>query len=234
MMLRQENSPGPLLSGFNTKTRLDDVARFLFLLNYLAMKALLGRKVGMSQTFSADGAVIPVTLISANPNQITLRRSEGKDPSPAVQLGLPGKETKNGQRFAAKKEFALEVADDVTQVDVTQFTPGDVVEVSGISKGKGFQGVVKRHNFKGGPASHGHRHVLRQAGSIGSGFPQHVFKGKRMAGRMGADRVTVKNLEVVSVDQEQNLLVIKGAVPGKRGSIVEIRSIVASEASEEK
>ncbi|MAF80769.1 50S ribosomal protein L3 [bacterium] len=188
------------------------------------MKAILGRKVGMSQTFSADGAVVPVTLILANPNTITVRRTDAKDPHNAVQLALLAKEKKKGQRFAARKEFAIEVADDATQVDVSQFTPGDIVEVSGISKGKGYQGVVKRHHFKGGPASHGHRHALRQSGSIGSGFPQHVFKGKRMAGRMGADRVTVKNLEVVSVDQEANLIAIKGAVPGKRGSIVEIRS----------
>tara|TARA_Y100000310_G_scaffold333009_1_gene409692 strand:+ start:738 stop:1337 length:600 start_codon:yes stop_codon:yes gene_type:complete len=188
------------------------------------VKAILGRKVGMSQTFSADGAVVPVTLILANPNTITVRRTDAKDPHNAVQLALLAKEKKKGQRFAARKEFAIEVADDATQVDVSQFTPGDIVEVSGISKGKGYQGVVKRHHFKGGPASHGHRHALRQSGSIGSGFPQHVFKGKRMAGRMGADRVTVKNLEVVSVDQEANLIAIKGAVPGKRGSIVEIRS----------
>ena len=198
------------------------------------MKAILGRKVGMSQTFSAEGVVVPVTLILANPNTITVRRTDDKDPHNAVQLALPGKEKKKGQRFAARHEFAIEVADDATQVDVSQFNPGDIVEVSGISKGKGYQGVVKRHHFKGGPASHGHRHALRQAGSIGSGFPQHVFKGKRMAGRMGADRVTVKNLEIVSVDQEQNLLAIKGAVPGKRGSIVEIRSSKEAAETEDK
>jgi len=194
------------------------------------VKAILGKKIGMTQTFTAEGAVVPVTLISAEPNHILVRREEGKDHRNAVQLGLPGKDSKkDGQRFTARKEFALEVADDAKTVDVSQFEPGEVVEVAGTSKGKGYAGVVKRHNFAGGPASHGHRHVLRQAGSIGSGFPQHVFKGKRMAGRMGADRVTVKNLEVVSVDQEQNLIALKGAVPGKRGSVVEIRSLKAND-----
>ena len=179
----------------------------------------------MSQTFTADGIVVPVTLIEAQPNTITARRSADKDPHNAVQLGLPKAKAKKGQLFAARKEFMMEIEDAVTQVGVDQFTPGDIVQVSGISKGKGFAGVVKRHHFKGGPASHGHRHVLRRPGSIGSRFPQHVFKGKRMAGRMGADRVTVKNLEVVSVDTERHLMAIKGAVPGARGSVVEIRTM---------
>lgn len=189
------------------------------------MKAILGRKIGMSQTFTSEGIVVPVTLIEATPNSITVRRSEDKDPHNAVQLGLLKAKPKKGQLFAARKEFLMEVEDAATEVTVAQFSPGDVVEVSGISKGKGFAGVVKRHHFKGGPASHGHRHVLRRPGSIGSRFPQHVFKGKRMAGRMGSDRVTVKNLEVVSVDVELHVLAIKGAVPGRRGSIVEIRSL---------
>jgi len=204
-------------------------------MKYITVKAILGRKVGMSQTFSADGVVIPVTLILAEPNLITIRRTDDKDPRNAIQLGLPGKEKKKteGVRFAARKEFDVDVADDATTVSVDQFSEGDIVEVSGVSKGKGYQGVVKRHHFKGGPASHGHRHALRQSGSIGSGFPQHVFKGKRMAGRMGADRVTVKNLEIVSVDLEQNLLAIKGAVPGKRGAIVEVKSMPVLEAKKE-
>ena len=199
------------------------------------MKALLGRKLGMSQTFSPEGNVIAVTLIQAEPNIITARRSETKDKYAAVQLALPKKTLKSDEKlpttpstqkkvYAVRREFPIEVTDDQTTVDVSAFAVGDVVEVSGISKGKGFQGVVKRHGFKGGPASHGHRHVLRSPGSIGGRFPQHVFKGTRMAGRMGADRVTVKNLEVVVIDEKNNLIAIKGAVPGPRGSLVEIKT----------
>lgn len=186
------------------------------------MKAILGRKVGMSQLFAPTGEVVPVTIVVAEPNEVTIRRNKERDGYEAIQLGLPKKAGVSG-KYAACREFSLEVADDVKSVSVTQFTPGDAVEVSGISKGKGFQGVVKRHGFKGHPASHGHSDVTRRPGSIGSRFPQHVMKGLRMAGRMGGERVTVKNLVVAAVDGEKNLLAIRGAVPGKRGSIVEVR-----------
>lgn len=190
------------------------------------MKALLGRKVGMSQMFSPTGEVIPVTLICAEPNDVTLRRTEAKNGYTAVQIALPkDKVKKDGKKYAVKREVKTEFSEETTTVSVEQFVPGDVIEVVGTSKGKGFQGVVKRHGFKGGPASHGHKLNARRPGSIGSRFPQHVTKGKRMAGRMGGDRVTVKNLSVVAVDAEKNLLAIKGALPGKRGSLVEIRTI---------
>lgn len=199
------------------------------------MKALLGRKVGMSQVFSPNGDVVPVTLISAIPNFVTIRRTEEKDGYVAFQLALPKKEgaqigknrtpKTDTDLFAARKEFKGEMAADVAVVGVDQFTVGDAIEVTGVSKGKGNAGVVKLHHFKGGPASHGHRHVLRRPGSIGSRFAQHVKKGKRMAGRMGSDQVTVKNLEIVQVDLEHNLVAVKGAVPGRRGAVVEIRSI---------
>ena len=185
--------------------------------------------------FSPDGEAIPVTLISAEPNDITLRRNDAKDGYTAVQLALP-KKGKHAEKkstlkspsdlkrwYAARKEFRGDVAEDVIALGVDQFEPGDSIEVVGVSKGKGYAGVVKRHNFKGGPASHGHKHVLRQAGSIGGGYPQHVFKGMRMAGRMGQDKVTVKNLVVVAVDAEKHVIAVKGAVPGTRGSIVSIR-----------
>ena len=165
------------------------------------MKALLGRKVGMSQVFSPNGDVIPVTLISALPNFITIRRTVEKDGYAAVQLALPRKEgVQIGEKrtpkidtetFAARKEFHGEMSEEVSVVGVDQFAIGDAIEVTGVSKGKGYAGVVKRHHFKGGPKSHGHRHVLRRPGSIGSRFPQHVMKGMRMAGRMGSDQVTV-------------------------------------------
>lgn len=199
------------------------------------MKALLGRKVGMSQVFSPNGDVIPVTLISAIPNFITIRRTVEKDGYAAVQLALPKKAgAQIGEKrtpksdmelFAARREFSGELPQETTTVSVEQFTAGDAIEVRGVSKGKGNAGVVKRHHFKGGPASHGHRHVLRRPGSIGSRFPQHVMKGVRMAGRMGSDQVTVKNLEIIQVDVENNLVAVKGAVPGRRGSVVEIRSV---------
>jgi large subunit ribosomal protein L3 len=210
-------------------------------LGITAMKALLGRKIGMSQVFSKDGEVVPVTLIVAEPNIVTLRRTDEKDGYTAVQLALPRKTEKQDEKkstsqkitprvarkmYAYRSEFPGTLAEDTTVVGVDQFDVGDVVQIVGTSKGKGFAGVVKRHHFKGGPASHGHRHVLRRPGSIGARFPQHVFKGVRMAGRMGYDRVTVKNLSIVSVDKERNLLAIKGAVPGTRGSVVEI---IASE-----
>ncbi len=189
------------------------------------MKALLGRKIGMSQMFSSAGEAVPVTLILAEPNVVVLHRDKERDRQVATQLALPRQNQKPGAKnsnYAARREFAVETAGDVRTLTVAQFEPGDVIEISGISKGKGFTGVVKRHGFSGGPASHGHRHVLRSPGSIGSRFPQHVMKGKRMAGRAGSDRVTVKNLTVMWVDAEKNLLAVKGAVPGTRGSVIEV------------
>jgi large subunit ribosomal protein L3 len=207
----------------------------------MAQKALLGRKIGMSQVFSSTGEVVPVTLISAMPNAVILRRFIKKNGYDAVQLALPKKKLEKDEEqrifssqgvkpsllrrtFAAFREFSLSVAEGTRFLTVEQFAPGDVVDVAGISKGKGFQGVVKRHKFSGGPASHGHRHVLRRPGSIGSRFPQHTRKGKRMAGRMGGERVTTKNLSIVAVDPAQNLLAIKGAVPGRRGAVLEVKS----------
>ena len=182
---------------------------------------------------------MPVTLIFADQNIVTLRRTQEKAGYEAVQLALPtGKEVPTEQKrtprvlhrlYGARREFRTTVAEDVKSVGVEQFVPGDIVEVSGTSKGKGFQGVVKRHGFKGGPASHGHTDWERRMGSTGSRFPQHTRPGKRMPGRMGGMRVTVKNLTVVSVDPERKLLAIKGAVPGPRGSVLEVRSIEAKE-----
>lgn len=199
----------------------------------------------MSQVFSPTGEVAAVTLVAATPNVLVLRRGKNSAGEEIVQLGLPRRAAQSQvqkmleagevivpkmpsqqkKMFEVRREFCLEVDEDVRSVTVEQFAAGDMVEVTGISKGKGFQGVVKRHGFKGGPASHGHRHVLRAPGSIGGRYPQHVFKGMRMAGRMGGEQVTVKNLSVVMVDRDQNLIAIKGAVPGRRGSVVEIRLV---------
>jgi len=201
------------------------------------MKVLLGQKLGMSQVFTPEGEVVPVTLVWARPNIVTLRRIKEKDGYVAVQLALPKKESKEEndekkrtpaseeKRYLARKEFKTETPAEVNTLTVEQFVPGDVVQVTGTSKGKGFQGVIKRHKMKGGPASHGHTDWERKAGSIGSRFGQHTMKGKRMAGRMGAEQVTVKNLRVVQVDLERHLLALKGAIPGVRGSVIAIQSV---------
>lgn len=198
------------------------------------MKAILGKKIGMSQIFTPAGAVIPVTLVLAEPNAVMLRRTVARDGHDAVQVGMVKRpeEAKTAKRpnelkraWEARAEFGLELEEGATEVTLEQFAVGDRIEVIGIAKGKGFQGVVKRHHFKGGPKSHGHRHVLRRPGSIGARFPQHTMKGLRMAGRMGSNRVTVKNLEIVAIDNDKSIVAIKGALPGKRGSVLVIKSI---------
>lgn len=207
------------------------------------MAFILGEKIGMSQIFDKDGNTIPVTVIEVGPCLVTQIKTKGKDGYRAVQIGFGSKKkiTKPLQGHIKKitnqsglknfrwlKEFKIENGADIKggdAVNVAAFSEGDLVEVSGISKGKGFQGVVKRHHFRGFPASHGTKHGLRTSGSIGGGFPERVIKGLRMAGRMGGGRITVKNLEIVKVDAENNLLAIKGAVPGAKGTLLEIRNV---------
>jgi large subunit ribosomal protein L3 len=198
------------------------------------MKVLLGKKLEMTQVFREDGKVVPVTLIQAGPCTVASVR---KNPAGkmAVQLGFDTKKSVNkAQReewkglgtFAMVREFPLADGESYErghQIDLSIFEIGDNVDVIGTSKGKGFQGVVKRHGFKGGPASHGHKDQLRMPGSIGATGPQRVFKGKRMGGRMGGDQVTVKNLQVVQIDNARNIIAVKGAIPGSRGSFVTIR-----------
>lgn len=186
---------------------------------YMA-KFILGKKIGMTTIYDEKGA-INATLLECGA-KVSLVKEKIKDGYDAVQMVIA--KTKNKSK---KKEFRVEGSElkkDDT-VDVSIFEIGEKVIVSGISKAKGFQGVVKRHGFKGGCATHGHKHDLRAPGSIGSGFPEHVVKGKRMAGRMGGDRVTTKNLKVAFIDKEKNILGIKGAVPGIPGGIVEVRTV---------
>jgi len=197
------------------------------------MKFILGKKQGMSQIFDEQGNVVPVTIIEAGPCFVTQIKTEDKDKHQAIQVGyerLKDKKVKKPQKdkpYRHLREFLisnskfLKVGD---KIDVSIFQEGDIVKVSGISKGKGFQGVVKRHGFSGGPASHGHRHVLRTPGSIGSAFPQRVVKGKKMPGQTGAKRVTVSGLKIIKVDPKNNLLAIKGAIPGPPNGLVEIKS----------
>lgn len=173
-------------------------------------------------TIYTEAGALNVTLVECGGNEVSLIRTPEKDGYSAVQLNI----SKTGKK-AAKKEFKTNDAklEKDAKVDVSIFSEGDKVSVSGITKAKGFQGVVKRHGFKGSPKSHGHKHDLRAPGSIGAGFPEHVIKGKRMAGRMGGVRSTAKNIKVVYIDKEKNILGLKGAVPGIPGNIVEIRSI---------
>jgi large subunit ribosomal protein L3 len=200
------------------------------------MKFILGKKIGMSQIFDKDGNVIPVTAIEAGPCFITQVKTQENEGYRSVQVGfenLKEKKVKKSQKakpFRWIREFKLETEDNAEfksgdKLDVSVFSEGDKIIVSGISKGKGFQGVVKRHHFKGGPASHGHRHVLRRPGSIGMSFPERVNKGKRMPGHAGMQKVTIKNLKVAAVDIDNNVLAIRGAVPGPKGRLLEIKSI---------
>lgn len=202
---------------------------------------ILGKKIGMTQVFRADGQVIPVTLLKAGPCVVVQRKSPAKDGYDAVQLGLlefvkprrinrplAGHLKKAGvEGVKFLRELRLRPGDDDLKtgdrVLVDQFKPSDKVDVIGVSKGRGFAGLVKRHHFRGGDATHGSM-FHRAPGSIGaSSFPSRVFPGMRMAGHMGVERVTVRNLEVVDVDVEENVLVVKGAVPGPNGGYVVVR-----------
>jgi len=202
---------------------------------------ILGKKIGMTQIFRPDGRVVPVTLVKAGPCVVTQRKTPAIDGYDAIQLGLmeyvkPARinkpETGHLKKAGAdgvkySREFRLsrgngdfKAGDKITAED---FKPNEIIDVIGISKGKGFQGVVKRHNFKGGPGGHGSM-FHRAPGSIGaSSFPSRVFPGMRMGGHMGTDQVTVRNLEIVEVDTEENVIMVKGALPGANGSYVMIR-----------
>lgn len=200
------------------------------------MKFILGTKVEMTQEFDAKGNVVPVTLVEAGPCVVTQVRTLEHDGYRAVQVGFGTKRrlTKSltghlGElgKFRYLREFRIPEGmafERGAKIDASVFAPGDKVQVVGFSKGRGFQGVVKRHHFSGSPASHGHKDQLRMPGSIGSKRQGPVAKGKRMAGRMGGERVTVKNLEVASVDPHKHLLALKGAVPGARGALLLIQS----------
>jgi large subunit ribosomal protein L3 len=198
------------------------------------MKALLGRKLGMTQLFDENGNVARVTIVEAGPCVVTQLKTTDVDGYEAVQIGFEqakhpakpqvghathNKVTPKHFREIRATEAEVKVGD---TLNVDQFEIGDAIEVTGTSKGKGFAGTVKRHNFNTGPKSHG-SHNYRAPGSIGSGYPQHVLKGQKMAGQMGGDVVTTKGLKIVLVDNENNLLAISGAVPGPKKSLVMIR-----------
>ncbi|MDF2461110.1 MAG: rplC [Candidatus Saccharibacteria bacterium] len=216
------------------------------------MKALLGTKLGMTQLFDADGNVARVTLIQAGPCVVTQVKTTERDGYNAVQIGFgdakhqpkpqaghlkasgsnarvtrevrindvqPNHPEAKTHEAAAAEALALEVG---AQIDVTAFEAGDEIQVTGTSKGKGFAGTIKRHNFSRGPKTHGSRNY-RAPGSIGAGYPEHVFKGMRMAGHMGHEQVTVAGLKVVVVDEKLGVLAVSGAVPGPKKGLVMVR-----------
>lgn len=206
------------------------------------MKGILGKKVGMTQIFDEQGEVVPVTVIEAGPCFVAQIKTVERDGYTAIQLGFEEAKSKhltkpqlqhlqksNLPALRHLREIQLAPADlagleEGQKLTVDLFEPGEYVDISGVSKGRGFAGVVKRHGFAGGPKTHGQSDRHRAPGSIGAcTTPGRVFKGKRMPGRMGGKRVTVQNLEVVMVDPERNLLAIKGAVPGAKNGLVEIR-----------
>ncbi len=202
---------------------------------------LIGRKLGMTRLFAEDGSVVPVSVIAAAPNMVTQVRTVERDGYAAVQLGagsarrvtkpvagqLPPLD-KDAPRPSVMREFRVDSTEGYEAgqaLDVTLFAAGDLVDVTGTSKGRGFAGTVKRHHFHRGPVTHGSTNT-RQPGSIGAGTtPGRVFKGTRMSGHMGHERVTVQKLEVVRVDAERQLLLVRGAVPGARNGLVVIRKV---------
>jgi large subunit ribosomal protein L3 len=205
------------------------------------MKGILGKKVGMTQIFDEAGTVIPVTVIEAGPCYITQVKTEETDSYNAIQIGFERVEERKLNKpqlghlrglppLRYLREIRTDNVDEYEvgqQLDVSIFSVGQRVDVTGTSKGRGFAGVVKRHGFRGGPKTHGQSDRHRAPGSIGStSTPGRVFKGMRMAGRMGGERVTVQNMEVVQVDPERNLLLVKGSIPGANGGLVLIREAV--------
>ncbi|PIT87968.1 MAG: 50S ribosomal protein L3 [Candidatus Magasanikbacteria bacterium CG10_big_fil_rev_8_21_14_0_10_40_10] len=196
------------------------------------MKFILGKKLGMTQVFQPDGNVVPVTRVKCGPCVITQIKAKniqiGFEPVKEKNLAKPQiGHLKDLDKVRVLCEFKVDEAQtkDLSRgncISIESFVTGDKVSVTGTSKGKGFQGVVKRHGFHGSPASHGHKDQLRMPGSIGAGGPQHVFKGTRMGGHMGSGQVTVKNLEIIVVKPEENELYIKGAVPGARNGVLKI------------
>lgn len=207
------------------------------------MKGILGKKLGMTQIFTEEGLVIPVTVVEAGPIVVTQIKTVEKDGYNAVQIGFEDAKEKSlnkpqkGHLAAANvlkkhlKEFRVDAVEGYTvgqEIKADLFAAGEKIDVSGTSKGKGFQGPIKRHGQSRGPESHGSRYH-RRPGSMGAcSFPGRVFKNKKLAGHMGSVKVTVQNLEVVKVDADKNLILVKGAIPGPKGSVVTIKEAVKS------
>jgi large subunit ribosomal protein L3 len=203
---------------------------------------LIGRKVGMTQVFQEDGTMVAVSVLAIEPNTVTRVRTLDRDGYAAVQLGTDGQRKvtkpiagqlkdlpKGSAQPATLREFRVDSVDDYELGQVLAvgdvFAPGDLVDLTGVSKGKGFAGQIKRHNFRRGPKTHGSDHH-REPGSIGPGTtPGRVYKGLRMAGHMGDERATIRNVRVVRTDPDRNLLLVKGSLPGARGSLILVRKV---------
>ena len=182
------------------------------------MKVIIGKKVNMAQVFDGEGRAHSSTIVETGPLTVSQLKTKEKDGYSAVQFTFGPKKVKKEFRNDDEKVYTV-----AEKIEPSIFKVGDLVTVSAVSKGKGFQGVVKRHGFHGGPRSHGQKHSEREPGSIGGGLRNKVPKNMRMAGRMGSDRITVKNLKIVHIDEATNSFYIEGAVPGKRGTLVEIK-----------
>jgi large subunit ribosomal protein L3 len=208
----------------------------------MPLNGLLGRKVGMTQVYAQDGRLVPVTVLEVGPCTVLQTKTKASDGYTAVQLGFEPKKEKRTSKallghfkkagtgpFRVLQEFRLDDPESLKPGEVLKadrFKPGDIVDVTATSKGKGFQGVIKRHHFKGGPATHGSM-FHREPGSIGaSSFPSRVIKGHRHPGHMGAETVTVQNLAIVEVKADENLVLVRGSVPGANGSHVVVRAAV--------
>ncbi|MBX4200523.1 50S ribosomal protein L3 [Candidatus Parcubacteria bacterium] len=195
------------------------------------MKFLIGKKIAMTQMFNKQGKMTPVTLVLAGPCVVLQKKTKEREGYDALQLGFVKIEKKNkitksmkGKEYRHIKEMRdLNPANVGDEMNVSLFAEGDKVTVSATSKGKGFQGGVKRHGFAGRNATHGAKHEARTIGSVGQRFPQHVIKGRKMPGRMGFERITVKNLTVEKIDAANNILALRGAIPGHRGTLLEIK-----------
>ena len=207
------------------------------------MKGILGKKLGMTQIFTEEGIVVPVTVVEAGPNVVTQVKTVEKDGYNAIQVGFEDAKEKSlnkpqkGHLAAANvlkkhlKEFRVDAVEEFTvgqEIKADLFAAGELINVTGISKGKGFQGPIKRHGQSRGPETHGSRYH-RRPGSMGAcSYPGRVFKNKKLAGHMGSVKVTVQNLEVVRVDADKNFILVKGAIPGPKGSMVTIKEAVKS------
>lgn len=206
------------------------------------MSALIGKKIGMTNVFSANGRLIPVTVVQAGPCVVTQVKTEDRDGYNALQLGFDEKKVEKLNKpiaghlkkttdkgFRVLREFRTDNSGKIesgTTLSIDMFSVGDKVNISGISKGRGFQGTIKRHGFSRGPETHGSRNH-RKPGSIGnSAWPAKVVKGKKMPGHMGTDRETVKNLIIVDIKHEDNLLLVKGPLPGFKTGILEVRKVI--------
>ena len=207
------------------------------------MKGILGKKLGMTQIFTEEGIVVPVTVVEAGPNVVTQVKTVEKDGYNAIQVGFEDAKEKSlnkpqkGHLAAANvlkkhlKEFRVDAVEEFTvgqEIKADLFAAGEKIDVTGTSKGKGFQGPIKRHGQSRGPESHGSRYHRRPCSMGACSFPGRVFKNKKLAGHMGSVKVTVQNLEVVRVDADKNLILVKGAIPGPKGSMVTIKEAVKS------